>query len=99
MRKVFSQDKTCIRTGFRRAKNLKDLLVQSSMQPGIEPQTDNPDCVKCHSKVCDAYVRSLTISLIYSNIRQSPIQQDRERFGGKRELLASTTLDLRAFRF
>ena len=31
MRKVFSQDKTCIRTGFRRTKNLKDMLVKSSV--------------------------------------------------------------------
>ena len=32
MRKVFSLDKTCIRTGFRRTKNLKDMLVKSSVQ-------------------------------------------------------------------
>ena len=31
MRKVFSQDKTCIRTGFRRTKNLKNMLVKSSV--------------------------------------------------------------------
>ena len=31
MRKVFSHDKVQIRTGFRRTKNLKDLLVPSSL--------------------------------------------------------------------
>ena len=31
MRKVFSDDKVQIRTGFRRSKNLKDLLVPSSL--------------------------------------------------------------------
>ena len=31
MRKVFSDDKVQIRTGFRRTKNLKDLLVPSSL--------------------------------------------------------------------
>ena len=55
LRKVFSQDKTCIRTGFRRTKNLKDLLVKSSVQPVTTPQIDNPGCFKCHRKVCDAY--------------------------------------------
>ena len=54
MRKVFSQDKTCIRSGFCRAKNLKDMLVKSSMQPVSTPQIDNPGCFKCHRKVCDA---------------------------------------------
>ena len=54
MRKVFSQDNTCIRTGFRRTKNLKDMLVKSSVQPVTTPQTDNPGCFKCHRKVCDA---------------------------------------------
>ena len=54
MRKVFSQDKTCIRTGFHRIKNLKDMLVRSSVQPVTTPQIDNPGCFKCHRKVCDA---------------------------------------------
>ena len=54
MRKVFSQDKTFIKIGFRRTKNLKDMLAQSSVQPVTTPQTDNPGCFKCHSKVCDA---------------------------------------------
>ena len=53
MRKVFSQDKICIRTGFRRTKNLKDMLVKSSVQPVTTPQIDNPGCFKCHRKVCD----------------------------------------------
>ena len=54
MRKVFSQDKTCIRTGFRRTKILKDMLVKSSVQPVTTPHIDNPGCFKCHCKVCDA---------------------------------------------
>ena len=37
MRKVFSQDKTCIRRGFFRTKNLKDMLVKSSVQPVYTP--------------------------------------------------------------
>ena len=46
MRKVFSQDKTCIKTGFHRTKNLKDMLVKSSVQPVTMPQFDNPGCFK-----------------------------------------------------
>ena len=37
MRKAFSQDNTYIRTGFRRTKNLKDMLVKSSVQPVTTP--------------------------------------------------------------
>ena len=44
MRKVFCQDKTCIRKGFRRTKNLKDMVVKSSVQPVTTPQIDNPGC-------------------------------------------------------
>ena len=55
MRKVFSQDNTCIRTGFHKTKNLKDMLVKSSVQPVTTPLTDNPGCFKCHRKVCDAF--------------------------------------------
>ena len=55
MRKVLSKEKTCIRTGFRRTKNLKDMLVKSSVQPVTTPQIDNPGCFKCHGKVCDAF--------------------------------------------
>ena len=54
MRKVFSQDNTCIRTGLRRTKNLKDMLVKSFVQPVTTPQTDNPGCFKCHRRACDA---------------------------------------------
>ena len=54
MRKVFSQDNTCIRTGFRKTKNLKDMLVKSSVQPVNTPLFDNSGCLKCHRKVCDA---------------------------------------------
>ena len=41
MRKVFRQDKTCIRTGFHKTKNLKDMLVKSSVQTVTTPQIDN----------------------------------------------------------
>ena len=54
MRKVFSEDKTYIRTSFRRTKNLKDIFVRSSVQPVTTPQIDNSGCFKCHRKVCDA---------------------------------------------
>ena len=54
MRKVFSRDNTCIRTGFHRTKNLKDILVKSSVQSVTTPLIDNPGCFKCHRKVCDA---------------------------------------------
>ena len=54
MRKIFSQDKTCIRTGVCRTKNLKNMLVRSPVQPVTTPQIDNPGCFKCHRKVCDA---------------------------------------------
>ena len=54
MRKVFSQDKTCIRIGFRITKNLKDMLVKSSVQPVTTPQIDNLGRFECHQKVCDA---------------------------------------------
>ena len=54
MRKVFSQDNTCIRTGLCRTKNLKDMLVKSSVQPVTTPLIYYPGCFKCHRKVCDA---------------------------------------------
>ena len=57
MKKVFSNDKTRIRTGFRRTKNLKDLLVPSAL-PGLNrTDTLNRDavgCFRCDRKVCDA---------------------------------------------
>ena len=61
MRKVFSQDKTCIRTGFGRTKNLKDMLVKSSVQPVTMSHIDNPGCFKCHHKVCDAFQNFLLL--------------------------------------
>ena len=54
MRKVFSQDKTYIRTGFCGTKNIKNMLVKSSVLPVTTPRIDNPGCFKCHHKVCDA---------------------------------------------
>ena len=54
MRKVFSQDNTCIRTGFCRTKSLKDMLVRPSVESVTMHLIDNPGCFKCHCKVCDA---------------------------------------------
>ena len=57
MRKLFSDDKVQIRTGFRRTKNLKDLLVPSSL-PDTDQEnctdSDNIGCYRCHRRVCDA---------------------------------------------
>ena len=57
MKKVFSSNKTCIRTGFRRTKNLTDFLVPSAL-----PDVDRDDsvscdalgCFRCDREVCDA---------------------------------------------
>ena len=57
MKTVFSNDKTCIRTGFRRKKNLKDLLVPSALPDLNRAYTLNSDVVgyfRCNRKVCDA---------------------------------------------
>ena len=57
MKKVLSDDKTHIRTGFRRTKTLKDLLVPLAL-PDLK-RTDNLNsdvvgCFRCDRKVCDA---------------------------------------------
>ena len=53
----FSDDKVQIRTGFHRTKNLKDLLVPSSL-PDTDQEnftdSDNIGCYKCHPRVCEA---------------------------------------------
>ena len=57
MKKVSSNDKTLIRTGFRRTKNLKDLLVPSALLDLNRTYTLNSDvvgCFRCDRKVCDA---------------------------------------------
>ena len=57
MRKLFSNDKVKIRTGFRRKKNLKDLLVPSSLPDIVQENctdSDNIGCYRCHRQVCDA---------------------------------------------
>ena len=57
MRKLFSNDKVQIRTGFRRTKNLKDLLVPSSLPDIVQENctdSDNISCYRCHRQVCDA---------------------------------------------
>ena len=51
MRKLFSNDKVQIRTGFRRTKNLKDLLVPSSLPDIVQENctdSDNIGCYRCH---------------------------------------------------
>ena len=47
--KVFSNDKTRIRTGFRRTKNLKDLLVPSVLPDLNRVDTLNSDCHRLFS--------------------------------------------------
>ena len=57
MKKVFSNDKTRIRTSFRRTKNLKDLLLPSALPYLNRTETlnsDNVGCFRCDRKVCDA---------------------------------------------
>ena len=55
--KVFSSSKTCIRTGLRRTKNLKDLLVPLAL-PDVNSadsvSSDALGCFRCDRKVCDA---------------------------------------------
>ena len=56
MKKVFSNDKIRIRTGFCRTKNLKD-LVPSALPDLNRVDTLNSDvlgCFRCNRKVCDA---------------------------------------------
>ena len=82
MRKVFSDDKVQIRTGFRRTKNLKDLLVPSSTPVADQETSLNSGiigCYRCHRQVCDACqnflapakrIKSVTTGKSYK-IRQS----------------------------
>ena len=65
MKKVFSDDKTRIRTGFHRTKTLKDLLVPLAL-PDLN-RTDNLNsdgigCFRCDGKVCDACHNFLLLS-------------------------------------
>ena len=56
-RKVFSDDKIQIRTGFRRTKNLKDLLFPSSLPVADQKNSINSaiiGCYKCHRQACGA---------------------------------------------
>ena len=50
MKKVFNSNKTCIRTGFHRTKNLKDLLVPSAL-PDVDRVNgggrDTLGCFRC----------------------------------------------------
>ena len=82
MRKVFSDNKVQIRTGFRRTKNLKDLLVPSSLPVADQENSINSGiivCHRCHQQVCDACqnflvpakrIKSVTTGKSYK-IRQS----------------------------
>ena len=57
IKKIFSNDKTRIRTGFRRTKNLKDLLVPLALPDLNRVDTLNSDatgCFRYNRKVCDA---------------------------------------------
>ena len=57
MKKVFSNDKTGIRTSFRKTKNLKVLLVPLALPDLNRTDTLNSDvigCFLCDCKVCDA---------------------------------------------
>ena len=58
MRKLFSNDKVQIRTGFDSVEqNLKDLLVPSSLPDIVQENctdSDNIGCYRCHRQVCDA---------------------------------------------
>ena len=47
MEKVFSNDKTLIRTGFRRTKNLKDLFVLLPLPDLTRVDSLNSDVVSC----------------------------------------------------
>ena len=82
MRKAFTDDKVQIRTGFRRTKNLKDLLVLSSFPVADQETSINSyiiGCYRCHRQVCDACqnflvpakrIKSVTTGKTYK-IRQS----------------------------
>ena len=53
MKKVFSSNKTCIRTGFRKTKNLKDLLVPSAFPDSERVESVSSDamgCFRCNPK-------------------------------------------------
>ena len=57
MKKVFNSNKTCIRTGFHRTKNFKDLLVPSALPDADRVNgvnSDTLDCFQCDRQVCDA---------------------------------------------
>ena len=57
MKKVFSSSETCIRTGFRRTKKLKDLLVPLALPDVNSAENVSSDalgCFPCDRKVCDA---------------------------------------------
>ena len=68
-RKLFSDDKVQIRTGFRGTKNLKDLLVPSSL-PDTDQENctdgDNIGCYRCHRRVCDACQHFLVLRNVLS---------------------------------
>ena len=79
MRKVFSDDKVQIRTGFRRTKNPKDLLFTSDCRSKTSINSGSIGCYRCHRQVCDACqnflipakrIKSVTTGKTYK-IRQS----------------------------
>ena len=64
MKNVFSNNKTRIRTGFRKTKNLKDLLVPSALPDLHRADTLNIDaigCFQCNRKVDERLAMLATI--------------------------------------
>ena len=47
MKKVFSSNKTCIRTGFQRTKNLKDLVVPLALSDVNRADSASSDALNC----------------------------------------------------
>ena len=76
MRKVFSDHKVQIRTGFRRTKNLKDLLVPSSLPVADQENSINSGiigCNRCHQQVCDACQNFLVPAKRIKSVTQAKV--------------------------
>ena len=94
MEKVFSNDKTRIRTGFRRTKNLKDLLVPSALPDLNRTDTLNSDVVGCFR--CDRKVlvrcKVMLATIFYSQTGSKVWQQEKVIKSDIRYLAAQITL-------
>ena len=62
MRKLFSNDKIKIRTGFRRTKNLKDLLVLSSLRDTDQENCTDSDNIAAAIGAINGYVMLVNTS-------------------------------------